>query len=154
LRRISGKGQLAYSGFNALYDVARKPAPITPALCWAHSRRQFFGLADIAKNARRGNKAPAISPIALEAVKRIDTLFDIERDVSGLSAAERLAVRQEKCVPLLADLEKWLREERAKLSRSASVAKPIDYLFKRWDDFTRFAEDGGSVSATTRPNAP
>jgi transposase len=132
----------AYSGFNALYDVARKPKPITPALCWAHSRRQFFELADIAKNARRGRTATAISPVALEAVKRIDALFDIERDINGLSAAERLAVRQERSVPLLAKLETWLREERVKLSRSAAVAKPIDYMLKRWGDFARFAEDG------------
>src|SRR3546814_19852321 len=48
--------------------------PITPALCWAHSRRQFFELADIAKNARRGRSAAAISPIALEAVRRIDEI--------------------------------------------------------------------------------
>jgi hypothetical protein len=80
--------------------------------------------------------------VALEAVKRIDALFDIERDINGLSASERLAVRQERYAPLLAELEKWLREERAKLSRSASVAKPIDYMLKRWGDFARFAEDG------------
>jgi hypothetical protein len=132
----------AYSGFNALYDPGRKPKPITPALCWAHSRRQFFELADIAKNARRGRSATTISPIALEAVKRIDALFDIEPDINGLGAAERLAVRQERSVPLLAELDKWLREERVRLSRSASVAKPIGYLLKRWSDFTRFAEDG------------
>ena len=44
----------AYSSFNTLYDPGRKPAPITPAFCWAHARRLFFELADIAKNARRG----------------------------------------------------------------------------------------------------
>ena len=43
-----------------------------------------------------GKKAPAISPIALEAVKRIDALFDIERAINGLSADERLRVRQEQ----------------------------------------------------------
>src|SRR5258707_6258484 len=32
------------------------------------ARRQFFELADIAANARRGKKAAAISPVALEAV--------------------------------------------------------------------------------------
>jgi transposase len=32
------------------------------------ARRQFFELADIAANARRGERAPAISPIALQAV--------------------------------------------------------------------------------------
>ncbi len=143
LRAFTGILQAdAYSGFNALYDAARKPKPITQALCWAHSRRQFFELADIAKNARRGRSATAISPVALEAVRRIDTLFDIEREINGLAVAERLTVRQERSVPLLAELEIWLREERAKLSRSASVVKPIDYMLKRWSNFTRFAEDG------------
>jgi transposase len=28
------------------------------------------------------------------------------------------------------------------LSRSASVAQPIDYMLKRWDRFARFIEDG------------
>ena len=63
-------------------------------------RRQFFELADIAANARRGKNAAAISPIALEAVKRIDALFDIERGINGLSADERLRVRQEQSTPL------------------------------------------------------
>lgn len=132
----------AYAGYNGLYDPARSLGAIRPALCWAHARRKFFELADIAANARRGKAAPAISPIALEAVKRIDALFDIERTINGASADERLRVRQEQSAPLLAELEAWLREERARLSRSASVIKPIDYLLKRWDGFTRFLQDG------------
>jgi transposase len=132
----------AYSGYNALYDPSRSPGAITPALCWSHARRQFFELADIAANVRRGKKAPAISPVALEAVKRIDALFDIERAINGLSAEERLRVRQEQSRPLVEALEVWLREERSRLSRSASVAKPIDYLLRRWERFTPFLDDG------------
>ena len=132
----------AYSGYNELYDPSRSQGAITAALCWAHARRQFFELADIAANARRGKNAAAISPVALAAVKRIDALFDIERDINGLSAEERLRVRQEQSAPLLAALEAWLREEHSRLSRSASVAQPIDYMLKRWDRFARFIEDG------------
>jgi len=132
----------AYSGYNGLYDPSRAPGMITPALCWSHARRQFFELADIAANARRGKKAPAISPVALEAVKRIDALFDIERAINGLSAEERLRVRQEQSRPLVDALETWLREERSRLSRAASVAKPIDYLLRRWNRFTPFLADG------------
>jgi transposase len=132
----------AYSGYNVLYDPSRSPGVITPALCWSHARRQFFELADIAANARRGKTAPAISPVALEAVKRIDALCDIERTINGLSAEERLRVRQEQSRPLVNGLETWLREERSRLSRSASVAKPIDYLLRRWDRFTPFLADG------------
>jgi transposase len=132
----------AYGGFNALYDPGRQPKPITPAFCWSHARRPFFELADIAKNARSGRSAAAISPIALEAVRRIDALFEIEREINGLIAAERLAVRRERSAPLLADLEAWLRAQRAKLSRASGVIKPIDYLLKRWADFARFTADG------------
>ena len=60
------------------------------------------------------------------AVKRIDALFDIERNINDLSAEERLLVCQERSAPILAALEAWLREERSRLSRSASVAKPAD----------------------------
>jgi hypothetical protein len=76
------------------------------------------------------------SPIAFEAVRRIDLLFDVERD--GLAAAERLAVRQERSAPPVAELEAWMRGERAKLSHHAHVAQAIDYMLKRWDGFTRF----------------
>ena len=132
----------AYSGYNGLWDPSRPQGAIILALCWSHARRQFFELADIAANARRGKTVTAISPIALEAVKRIDALFDIERTINGLSAEERLRVRQEQSRPLVEALGTWLREERSRLSRSASVAKPIDYLLRRWDRFTSFLDDG------------
>ena len=132
----------AYSGYNTLFDPARPGGAATSALCWSHARRQFFELADIAANARRGKQAAAISPIALEAVNRIDTLFEIERTINGLRADERQRARAERSSQLVADLEQWLRQERSKLSRSAAVAQPIDYMLKRWDAFARFLHDG------------
>ena len=132
----------AYSGYNELYVPSRPQGAITSALCWSHARRQFFELADIAANARRGKNAAAISPIALEAVKRIDVLFDIERSINGQSAEQRLRMRQEQSAPLLKELEAWLREQRSPLSRSSSVAEPIDYMLRRWDRFSRYIDDG------------
>jgi transposase len=145
-RHLVGWGGLlqadAYSGYNGLYQPERQPGRIIAALCWSHARRKFFELADIAANARRGKNAPPISPMALEAVKRIDAIFDIERDLNGLSADERLRVRRETCAPLVGALETWLRTERAKLSRHAAIAKAMDYMLTRWPAFARFLEDG------------
>jgi len=132
----------AYAGFNALYDADRAPGPILPALCWSHARRKFFELADIAANARRGPKAPPVSPIALEAVTRIDAVFDLERAINGMSAAERLAVRKEDVAPVVDDLHTWMTAERARLSTHAPVAKAMDYMLTRWGRFTNFLEDG------------
>ena len=78
----------------------------------------------------------------LEAVKRIDALFDIEREINGETAERRLAMRHERGAPLVAEFEAWMRTERAALSRHAAVAKAMDYMLKRWDGFTRFLDDG------------
>ncbi len=136
----------AYSGFSPLLDPKREAGTITPALCWAHSRRKFFELTDLKKQAR-SKKQLAISPPghpfwALEAVKRIDVLFDIERAIKGRSAAERLKIRKEQSAALMADLETWMREERAKLSKHADEAKAMDYMLRCWDSFARFLDDG------------
>jgi len=122
-----------------------KPGPILEAACWVHARRPFFAMADLAENARRkaqGKTPGAISPLALEAVRRIDALFEIERSINGQSAEQRRTVRQELSAPLVADLEGWMREQRAKLSRGNEVAKAMEYMLKRWTAFTRFLDDG------------
>ena len=131
-----------YAGYNPLYAAGRSPGPVTEAACWAHSRRKFFELADIAASKRRGGNAPPISPLALEAVKRIDLLFDIERGIVGESADQRLAVRKELSGPVLADLKAWMQAERVKLSKHSPVAKAMDYMLRRWELFARFLDDG------------
>jgi hypothetical protein len=135
----------AYGGYSKLYEGDRKGGPLLEAACWVHARRPFFVMADLAENARRkaqGQTPGVISPLAMEAVRRIDALFEIERSINGQSAQQRRTVRQELSVPLLADLERWMREQRAKLSRGNEVAKAMDYMLKRWTAFTRFLDDG------------
>ncbi len=155
-RHLTGYGGIfqadAFGGYNRLFEAARLPGPLSEAFCWSHGRRKFFQLADIRSAAlkraankaggKAGPQAVLISPLALEAVKRIDEIFDLEREINGLSATERLAVRAERAAPLVAELEAWMREERAKLGRHAPVAKAMDYMLKRWKGFTRFLEDG------------
>ncbi|RPI41779.1 MAG: IS66 family transposase [Betaproteobacteria bacterium] len=135
----------AFGGYNKLYAHDRQPAPVLEAACWAHSRRKFFVLADVEAAARRkteGGKPSPVSPLAVEAVRRIDALFEIERSIKGKSAEERLVVRKESSAPLVADLHAWMRAHRAGLSRKNDVAKAIDYMLTRWDAFSRFLEDG------------
>ena len=79
LARYTGLFQAdAFDGYRALYLPDRTPGPILEAGCWVHARRPFFAMADIEENARRsaaGKKAIALSPMAIEVVRRIDTLF-------------------------------------------------------------------------------
>ena len=78
----------AYAGFNGLYAPGRKPGPTTEAACWARGRREFFKLAELAK-----------APLAIEAVRRIDAIFAIERTINGLPAEQRLALRRQSVLP-------------------------------------------------------
>jgi transposase len=130
----------AYAGYNRLYEAGRKPGPITEASCWAHGRRKLFELADVAAKAR-GTLA-VIAPLAFEAVKRIDAIFDIEREINGRSIDQRVAVRRDRVAPLVSELETWMRQEYGKLSRHSDVAKAMNYMLSRWQAFTRFLDDG------------
>jgi transposase len=111
--------------------------PIAPAAAmgWGgpchHGRRHFFELADLRK-----------APLAVEAVRRIDELFAIERTINGLSSSDRLTMRQQQSRPIVAELEQWMRTARARMSRHAETAKAIDYMLPRWSAFTRFLDDG------------
>ncbi len=135
----------AYPGYNELYAASRQPGAVLEAGCFAHARRKFFELADVEGAARkksRGERTGTIYPIALEAVQKLDALFEIERSINGLSPTERLAVRREQSAPLMEDLDRWLQAQLAKLSRNHDLAKAINYMLGRWPAFTRFLDDG------------
>jgi hypothetical protein len=61
-------------------------------------------MADLEENARRkaaGKKEIVISPVAMEIVRRIDALFEIERSINGQNADQRKVVRQAQSAPLV-----------------------------------------------------
>ncbi|MES0151277.1 IS66 family transposase, partial [Mesorhizobium sp. M0012] len=135
----------AFGGYGDLYATGRQPAPVLEASCWAHSRRKVFELADVEAAARKkahGEKPNLVYPLAVEAVKRIDALFDIERAINGLSPAQRHAVRQERSAPLVTELERWMIKTRDKLSRGHDLTKAFNYMLRRWSSFARFLDDG------------
>lgn len=135
VQHLAGYGGIlqadAYAGFGDLYRPGRRPGPITEALCWAHGRRKFFDIAAVSN-----------APLAARAVRRIDEIFAIEREINGKPAAIRHAVRKERIRRLVDDLEAWMHAERQRLSRHAEVARAMDYMLKRWPSFTRFLDDG------------
>ncbi len=121
----------AYAGFNELYEPSRsrgrsprRRAGATggaSSSCWPTSPRRRW----------RSRRCAGSTLI-----------FDVERALNGLPEDQRLALRQQHVAPLVADLETWMRTERARLSRHNDVAKAMDYMLKRWAAFTRFLDDG------------
>lgn len=79
----------------------------------------------------RGKGSPKISPIALDAVKRIDAIFDAERGITGMSAAARSDARQSRVAPLVHDLHDCMPVQRARMSSTTQSRIPsTKYLMK------------------------
>jgi len=117
----------AYAGFNELY----RTGDITEAACWAHARRKIHDI-----------HVRTPSTITEEALKRIGQLYTVETELRGLPAAQRLAQRQMRTVPLLNGLEGWLREKMKTLSRHSELAKAFTYALNQWPALTYYADDG------------
>ena len=99
--------------------------------CWAHARRKLYEV-----------HAATQSPAAKELLERIGELFAIEAEILGRQPQERLAVRAERSVPLLAHMKTRFEETLGKVSRKLSLAEAIRYSLSRWDALTRYTTDG------------
>jgi hypothetical protein len=58
----------------------------------------------------------------------------MEWAINGQSSERCRAIRDELSVPLVADPEMWIRQQRAKLSRRNDF-EGNDYMLKRWSAF-------------------
>ena len=115
-----------YAGYKALFGHG-----ITEAGCLAHARRKFFDL-------HTQNQ----SLIAAEALDYFGQLYQIERDVAGLTPEERQHSRQTRAKPIADQLHAWLMQQRQKVPNGSASAKAIDYSLKRWAALTRYLSDG------------
>ena len=122
----------AYSGFKDLYQPGLDGSPqFREAACWAHLRRDFH---DVWKSAQ--------SEIAREALDRIGALYDIEAQISGRSAADRHAVRQEHSRPRAEAFRIWAEEQLRHISGKGDLARAFRYALNRWPSFCLFLSDG------------
>lgn len=122
----------AYTGFKALYQ-RREDGSIQfrEAACWAHLRRDFHDIWLATK-----------SEIAKEALARIGKFYDIEREIKGLPAHDRYAVRQQKTKPKVDAFHAWAEVQLTRIPGKSDLAKAFRYGLSRWSSFTLFLEDG------------
>jgi transposase len=118
----------AYSSYEAV--VGKSAGRIVSVGCWAHARRDFFDA--------RLNQSREVSYV----LGLIAQLYDIEDMIRLKGAAERLAARQERSVPVLERLGAYLREQKASALPKSQYGQAIGYALNHWDELRPFTEDG------------
>ena len=120
----------AYTGYDALYaDEARH---VTEVACWAHARRKFF----------EAQNSDLMRSMIMLAYVRL--LYDVEREAKdkGWTGEARRVLRQAKSLPILADIEAYLRREQPQVLPKSPIAEAIGYALNNWPALRRYCEDG------------
>lgn len=112
----------AYGG----YDRFKKKKEITLAHCWAHGRRKFFEIRELYAESE-------------EILDLMEALFAIEREAK--SYEELGVLRREKSQPITDQIYAWLIERKFRHLPESAFTKAVDYLLKRWKEFTAFLSD-------------
>jgi len=125
------QGALQTDGY-AAYNFFEKQEGITMLACMAHSRRKFDQSKD--NDPKR----------AAYALRKFQELYAVERIAreQDLSYEQRRSLRQEESVPVLTELEQWLRKELTEVLPSSSIGKAITYTLKLWKRLARYTKDG------------
>ncbi len=58
---------------------------------------------------------------------KISKLYQIERDIKELTAKEKHRQRQQRSLPVLRDLKRWLDKSRGKAPKDALISKALPY---------------------------
>jgi hypothetical protein len=139
------KGFIQTDGYVS-YDYFDRRSDITSVCCMAHARRYF-------EKALVDHK-----DLAEYFITRLQLVYAVEREIrqENKSAQEILFLRKEKSLPVLNELEKWLKENTNHPPQSP-IAKAVAYTLSRWKKLTAYIEypfleiDNNLVENAIRP---
>jgi hypothetical protein len=139
IRLLEGfSGYLLIDGYKAYGKVCAENG-LTAVGCWAHVRRKFDEAIKAQGPARPEKRKASLAGVAMA---KIQQLYRIERETKALSAEERQRIRQERALPLLDDIRRWLDEHLPIVPQRSALGKAINYAHKQWPKLTVYAEDG------------
>ena len=142
------RGHLQTDGY-AAYNIFDEQKDITLLHCMAHARRKFV-------EARLNDQARAD-----HALEQIQQLYAIERQANEkqLPEQEVLTLRQDKAVPILEALGKWMQQAYKEVLPQSAMGKALAYSITRWSKLVIYTTDGklnidnSPVENTIRPVA-
>ncbi|MBX8552308.1 IS66 family transposase [Pseudomonas cichorii] len=119
-----------YAGYNAL---GLQPG-VERLACMAHARRKFVDAQKVQPSGKTGRADAALT--------LINKLYGIERELKDVSDEQRYIARQEKSLPVLAKLKKWLEKTQPQITPQGTLGKAVNYLANNWSRLERYVEAG------------
>ena len=116
----------AYGGYDGIYHSQ----DVTEVACWAHARRKFY-------DAQDSDEERATQMLAL-----IGQLYAIERETKDADDNVRLALRQNRSVPVLTEIKQWLDAEQEVVLPRSPMAQAITYAQNQWTALTTYTTQG------------
>ncbi len=135
----------AFGGYDGIY----LSQPVIEVGCNAHARRKFFEAKDT--DPARAHQALAfyrqLYDVEREASENADqeyrrqSLMELVR-LQDVLEAERLRLRQQKSVPVLAAMREWLEAQQADALPKSPIGQAIGYALNHWQALTRYTTQG------------
>lgn len=125
------RGAIQTDGYG-VYDYFEQQQDVTLLGCMAHVRRKFVD-------------AQSSHPqLAEQAINCIEILYTLEANLKAEGASfERIAQeRQEKALPIMESMEKWMKRVHTQCTPSSLMGKALDYAYKLWPRLQRYTLDG------------
>ena len=125
------RGTLQTHGY-AGYNNFENQRGITLLACMAHARRKF-------------NQAKDNDHLRAEyALCKIQELYATEQEAreAKMNYDQRKTLRQKDAVPVLEELEVWLKTELTEVLPKSTISKAISYTLNLWPRLKRYVEDG------------
>jgi hypothetical protein len=124
----------AKSVYDVLYrgpDGEDDEGPCIEVGCWAHARRKYW------------EAAIAGSPVAREALLRIQRIFEADEKLKGLEPELRKRLRDERVRPYVEAFFEWAHPEHQKVKGTRGpLSSALGYSINQEDALKRFLDDG------------
>lgn len=120
-----------------VYDEIALAHKLTHLACWAHCRRYWMQALQALPKAARTREQPAAQAIDL-----IAKLYEVEKRAKDATPEERLTIRQEESVPVLANIEGLVQQHQHAVLPQSALGKALHYTASQWSKLTRYVHDG------------
>ncbi len=110
--------------------------------CGSHRCRPNHALKVGGKNRKKGAKRSTKQSKAEAGLRFIQKLYAIERQVKDASPEERYRVRQDRSLPIVADLREWLDVSLGAVVPQSLTGKALAYLNGQWPKLVRVFDHG------------